>query len=346
MKENENYKYVDYEMDKKKRSLGSKISGVFSFIISAMCLMIGIVFLADVKSVGVFLFILIFVLIFAGAGVYFFRQPQIEEKRSRKRDGPDSKEYKIIQKELEENRDEYLKRAENHESLKKILWFRDALNNGRNVLIGLIILLPVIFFGYPGIIFYAIINLLLIINFIFSLCGRRYKIFVKGYALLGLEKDEAKSDFASSRVYFYLSEAISVSSRIIMASKQLIMINIEKIVWVYAGYDNYNQYNFFGKVYSHTNRRYCVVFSLSTGNQIKLYCPEELCSVLINDVLCSGIAVTAGYAPELQQLFDSDPENFRNAVKNGIETDMSPFGPVTVYDDNKFIIRRNPNIIK
>ena len=124
------------------------------------------------------------------------------------------------------------------------------------------------------------------------------------------------------------------------------MTGMEKIVWVYAGYDNYNQYGLAGKVYSHTDRKYCIVISLSTGNQIKIYCPEELCSVLVDDVLRSGIAVTAGYAPELQQLFDSDPENFRNAVNNGIETDMAPFGPVTVYNDNKLLIRRNANVLK
>lgn len=77
------YKYVDPEKLEKRKRRSTKTSGVFSILIGILCLALGVVFFVALKSLGGMLFCLFFTLVFVGAGVYFFNQIKLEEKRLR-----------------------------------------------------------------------------------------------------------------------------------------------------------------------------------------------------------------------------------------------------------------------
>lgn len=73
------YKYTDFEKIEKKKIRATRTSGVFSVLIGALFLVGGIFFGAALKSLGGFIFMFIFALIFIGAGVYFFNQPKLRK---------------------------------------------------------------------------------------------------------------------------------------------------------------------------------------------------------------------------------------------------------------------------
>ena len=317
------YRYIDSEkIEIRRRS--TRTSGVFSIIIGLIFVACGIFFLVALKSLVGMLVMLVFALIFAGAGIYFFNQIKIEEKHSRDLDDPNSKAYQKRQQNNAKKREKYLRKAEQHSSLKGILCRRAALIWGVSTifvwLISIVTLLAgVIFFILP------VFDILLPIIFIFSLFGKQYRSMLAEYAKYGLDKPEAESDFSGSRAYLISTDVVAVSSRFIIASENNIVIPIEDIVWIYSGYDNIHKYS--SGMYSHTERKYCVIIGLYNGRQAKIACPEELCTVIVDDVSSVGTLVTIGYSKELQKLFDTDPEGFRSSVKDQMNIITTPVGP-------------------
>lgn len=312
---------MNSEKIEKKRRRSTKTSGVFSILIGSIFVLGGLFFGVLLKSLGGLLVMLVFALIFIGAGIYFFNQIKIEEKRSQALDDPNSRVYKKRQAILRKKRERYLNRAENHGSLRKIMSLRAAVIWGSFTLILLITSILMLAIGFIAIAL-LITAFLCFIAFIRSIFGKFYKIILSGYAEHGLDRTEAESDFASSRAYLISTEVISVSSRFFVASENNAVLAMEDIVWVYAGYENIDMYK--SGMYSHTERKYCIVIGLQNGMQIKVSCPEELCSVLVNDIVSSGVSVASGYSPELHELFIREPENFRNSFKSGADVITEP----------------------
>lgn len=321
LEEKMKYKYMSSEKIEKKRRRSTKTSGVFSILIGSIFVLGGLFFGVMLKSLGGLLVMLVFALIFIGAGIYFFNQIKLEEKRSKALDDPNSRVYKKRQAILQKKRERYLNRAENHGSLKKSLCLRATVIWGTFTLISVVgaffsLAIGVIAFGL------LITAVLCFIAFIRSIFGSDYKIILSGYSEHGMDRTDAENDFASSRAYLILTEVISVSSKIFVATESRVVLAMGDIVWVYAGYENIDMYK--SGMYSHTERKYCIVIGLQNGMQIKVSCPEELCSVLVNDIVSSGVSVASGYSPELQELFINEPENFRNSFKSGVDVITEP----------------------
>lgn len=312
---------MNSEKIEKKRRRSTKTSGVFSILIGSIFVLGGLFFGVLLKSIGGLLVMLVFALIFIGAGIYFFNQIKIEEKRSRALDDPNSRVYKKRQAILRKKRERFLNRAENHGSLRKIMSLRAAVIWGSFTLILLIASILMLAIGFIAFALF-ITAFLCFIAFIRSIFGKFYKIILSGYSEHGMDRAEAENDFASSRVYLISTEVISVSSKIFVATESRVVLAMGDIVWVYAGYENIDMYK--SGMYSHTERKYCIVIGLQNGMQIKVSCPEELCSVLVNDIVSSGVSVASGYSPELQKLFINEPENFRNSFKSGADVITDP----------------------
>lgn len=306
------YKYIDSEKLEKRRRSSTKVSGVFAIIIGVFFLALGIFFLAALKSIGGMILMLLLTIVFIGASVYFFNQIKIEEKRFRDFDDPNSKAYKKHQRKLEENREKYIKKADHHSSLKSILCRRAALIWGITTVFMWVLTLVLFVMGIIIFIF-PVLDVLCPIALFASLFGKNYRAVLAEYGKCGFDKNEAENDFSTSKAYIVSTDVIAVSSRLVTASAIPVVLPIEEIVWAYSGYDNVHKYSNGG--YSHTERAHCVILALSNGDQFKIQCPEELCTVLISDITSYGNMITVGYSKELHELYHADPRAFRSAFK-------------------------------
>ncbi len=324
------YKYIDKEKLEKRRRRSTKTSGVFSIIIGTLCFALGLFFLVALNSIGGMIFMLIFTLIFVGAGVYFFNQIKIEEKRIQKLDDPNSKAYKKHQRINQKKREKYLKKATHHGTMKSILCRRASLIWGCTTLFMWFLSLLLLAMGI-FILILLIFDVLCPIAFIASFFGKNYKAVLAEYQKNNFDKKEAEEDFSTSKIYMLSTELIAVSSRFLTYSAIPLVLPINDIVWVYSGYDNIHKYK--SGEYSHTERNYCVIVSLSNGMQYKIFCPEELCTVITSDITNVGNLVTVGYSKELNEMFNASPENFRSAIKNLDNVLTEPVGP-DIYDSD------------
>ncbi len=315
------YRYIESEKIEKKRRKSTITSGVFAIIISLFCIVLGIVFLIALKSWGGMLFMSVFALIFIAAGIYFFNQIKIDEKRSRSLDDPNSRSYKKRQRYIAKKRNKYLRKAEKHRSLKSIMCRRSALIYGFFTLISSLMTFLTLALGLIMFIF-LILDITLSIAFIFSLFGKYYKKLLREYEKYDFNRSEAENDFSESRAYLFSTNLIAVSSRFFTASAEFVVIPIENILWIYSAYDNIHIYK--SGMYSHTERKYFVIIGLSDGRLFKINCPEELCSIIAEDVVNVGISVTYGYSDELWNLFFNEPDSFRNAIKTGMDINTKP----------------------
>lgn len=327
------YKYIDSEKLEKRRRRSTKTSGIFAIIIGALCFALGLFFLVALKSVGGMIVALIFALVFIVAGVYFFNQIKIEEKRLRELDDPNSKAYKKRQQNNQKKRAKYLKKADHHGTLKSILCRRAALIWGSTTifmwLLSLVLLaMGIIIFILP------VFDVLCPIAFVASLFGKTYKAVLAEYQKCGLDKKEAEEDFATSKAYIISTEVIAVSSRFLTYSSIPLVLSVDDIVWAYSGYDNIHKYSNGG--YSHTERNYCVIVALTNGMQYKIFCPEELCTVIISDITNAGNLITVGYSKELNNLYNASSENFRGALKNTEKVHTKPIGPDIYNSDHSW----------
>ena len=318
------YKYIDPAMLEKRKRRSTKASGIVSVMIAALCLAVGIFFLAALKSVGGLIAMLVFTLLFAGAAVYFFNQIRIEENRTRALDDPGSKAYRKRQQINAKKRAEYLRKAEHHGSLKSILCRRAALIwGGATVLVWLlsaVFLLAGLFF-----IIFLVFDIAFPLAFAASLFGKHYRSVLSEYAEYGLDKREAEANFAESRAYLISTDLIAVSRRFLTVSAIPVVLPVDEIVWAYSAYDSIHKYS--SGMYSHTERSYCVIAALSDGRQFKIQCPEALCEAILADLADAGTMVTLGYSDELNALYDASPEAFRAAVKDQLHAVHDPVGP-------------------
>lgn len=318
------YKYIDSEKIEKKKRSSAKFSGICAIIIGVLFAAGGIFFLAALGSAAGMLVMLIFTLIFVGAGIYFFNQVNIEEKKSRALDDPNSSAYRKRQQQNAKKREKFLRKAEKHGTLKSILCRRAALIWGISMLV--VWLLSAVMFLIGIIIFIMpVLDVMMLILFISSLFGKQYKTMLQGYAEFGMDRAEAEADFAQSRAYLVGTDVIAVSPKFLIATAEYHLLPVDQIVWIYSGYDNIHQYK--SGMYSHTERKYSVIVSLADGQQEKISCPEELCAVIMEDAANAGTAVTVGYAPELPALYAANPEAFRSAFKNLSTLNTDPIGP-------------------
>lgn len=315
------YRYIESEKIEKKRRNSTITSGVFAIIISLFSIALGLVFLITLKSWGGMLFMFIFALIFIAAGIYFFNQIKIDEKRSRSLDDPNSRSYKKRQRYIAKKRNKYLRKAEKHRSLKSIMCRRAALIYGSFTLISLFMTFLTLSIGLIMFIF-LILDITLALSFIISIFGSRYKKLLREYEKFDVDRSKAESDFSESRAYLTSVDVIAVSTRFFIASAESTVIPIENILWIYSAYDNIHIYK--SGIYSHSERMYFVVIGLSSGKLLRIRCSEELCSIIAEDVVNVGISVTYGYSDELWNLFFNEPDNFRNAIKTGMNISTKP----------------------
>ncbi len=315
------YNYIDPSKADAKKRRSTAASGIFSIIIGCLFLAGGIFFLCALKSIGGLIVMLIFALVFIGAGFYFFRQPKIQEQRSAAMDDPNSRIYQKRQAELAKSREKYEKAAENHGSLKSVLCRRTALVYGIGTL--LFWALSAIFF-LIGIFFplLVIMDVLCPIILISALFGRQYRKIMQEYALLGVDRAEAEQDFAESRAYLLSTDVLAVSRRFFVASAANIVLPTDQVVWTFSGYRNEDVYK--SGMYSHTKRTYLLIIGLSNGDLYQFLCPEELCSLIISDLCSAGVSVQSGYSDALLDLFRKNPDQFRNTEKTGFSVQKEP----------------------
>lgn len=324
------YKYTDFEKIEKKKIRATRTSGVFSVLIGALFLLGGIFFGAALKSLGGFILMFIFALIFIGAGVYFFNQPKIEKNKQAALDNPNSRAYRKRQEKIRKGQERYLKMAEKHPSLKTLMCFRAAAIFGFFSVLCFVFAFFSLAVGVIAITV-AITGIICGIAFFQSIFGKSYRTIIKGYSEHGISKEDAELDFKTSKVYMKSTDIFSVSSRFFVAPEVPAVLAIEDIVWVFSTFDTVDQYS--NGMYSHTDRKYGVAIGLENGMLIKIYCPEELCSILINDIVTAGNMITEGYSKELHSLFLSAPENFKSTAKNSANIIYTPVGP-EYFKDN------------
>ncbi len=312
----------------------SMIRGVFSLIIGILIVLLAVFLLIFTKDIKVFLCIFVFASIFLIFGIYCLKKSAANKKKGEIQ-SKYPKVHKTSQAELKKRRDLYLSKVHDHDSLKKMLYYRILRKKGvyllKSLVFGLILFLAYI----PGIVIYGLINFTLLISFLYSLTGGLYRLMLKLFKYFGLDKKMAENEFEKSKVYDLPNGIISVSSQFIMSTETRSLYKTDKVIWAFSGYNHYNQYE--NKVYTHTEEKYYIVLGLSDGKMMIIPCPEELCSVLINDIADSGTDVVVGYSHELKELFVKDPENFKNNSEKIIETNIEPYGPFNIYDNNKSI---------
>ena len=174
------YKYVDPEKLEKRKRRSTKTSGVFSILIGILCLALGVVFFVALKSLGGMLFCLFFTLVFVGAGVYFFNQIKLEEKRLRDLDDPNSRAYKKRQRTLEKKREKYVRKAEHHGSMKRTLSHRPALIWGVTTVF--VWSLSLLLLAWGIIVFILpVLDVMCPIAFVASLFGKNYRTVLAAY---------------------------------------------------------------------------------------------------------------------------------------------------------------------
>lgn len=306
-------KYYNADQFSKKLKGESAFSGISSSIIGVMILGVFAIMGIDLQSPGLVLFGAALCSVFVAAGVYFFRRPQIMEKRDRDLDDPESRLYKKKQARLESKKEKILKNSDRHKSLRYILCVRATVL--RSLLTFFAVIFTFLLLGAGFIAFGMLfVDIMGIVSVFRAVTGKHYRHVIRGYEVHGMDRSEAESDFAKTKAYINNFEVMSVSRRIFISTIEEVVLSVSSIVWVFAGYTKYDTFERKG-LHSYTQRLHHLVIGLENGTMIQVYCPEELCSVLIEDIVREGNCITTGYSEEIFKIYSSDPENFRNAVK-------------------------------
>jgi len=321
-------KYYNDEDFKKKLKREAAFSGVASEIIGIL-IVAAFAFIAfDTHSLGLLVFGLILGGVFIAAGIYFFRRQGIIEKRDRDLDDPESSIYRKNQIKLEAKRNKILKKCENHKSLRYILCFRATVLRG--MLTALLILQTFLFLGTGTLaIGMMIADFWGIVSVIRAFTGKHYRQILKGYAEHGMDRREAESDFAATKAYISDFEVMSVSQKIFLSTATADVLSVSSIVWVYSAYAKFDEFKRKG-VHSYSKRTHHLILGLENGSVVQIGCPEELCSVIINDLVHYGNCITTGYSEEMKDLYVASPENFRYAVKPLTDVKYEPVNMILV----------------
>ena len=314
---------MDRDKIEKKKTRATRTSGIFAIIIGVLFLLCGIFFAAALKSAGGLIVMLIFSLVFIGAGVYFFYQPKLELKKQAALDDPSSRVYQKRQSEIKKKQEKYISKADKHSSLKTLMCYRAAAIWGFFTILCTVLTLLFLTIGVIGI-GLAIVSVMCTIAFIRSIIGKDYRIIIDGFSEHGISREDAEQDFQTSKVYLHSTDIFSVSRRFLIATVVPAVLDINDIVWIFPAFDTVDHYK--NGMYSHTDQNYNIIISLKNGVQVKIACPEELCSILIKDVIDAGTMITEGYSNDLQELYKTDPESFRSASKNLVGVILTPVG--------------------
>lgn len=165
------------------------------------------------------------------------------------------------------------------------------------------------------------------------LSRKEYRQLMEKYGALGIDEDEAERDFNESKVYISNYSTFSVSRKAFVSTRIKYVALMESIVWVFTGYDNV----YSGNLSSTYFRRHHLFIIFENGFASTVPCPEELCSLITEDIVNSGNCVTTGYSDEMFQLYLSAPDKFRYAVKPTGNIQYQPVNlylkqlPITVY---------------
>ena len=295
----------------KKLKRDAVFSGITSIIIGVMTIAVFLVFAIDSRELAFMIFGLVLGSVFIASGIYFFRRPGIIEKRNRELDNPESIIYKKKQTELETRRKKILKKSENHKSLRYILCFRGTVLRGLFTLICMV-------FTFLGLATFPVALIVMdlagILSVFRAFSGKHYRLILGGYAEHGMDRCEAESDFAGTKAYIKDFEVMSVSRKIFLSTGEAVVLSVPSIVWVFGGYVKFDSFKRKG-IHSYSERTYYLFIGLENGEMFQVSCPEELCSVITDDIVSAGICVTTGYSEEMLELYKSAPDNFRYAVK-------------------------------
>lgn len=306
-------RYYSKEGFSKKLKREATFSGVSSCIIGVMTVAVFVLMTIDSKEIAFMIFGLILGSVFISAGIYFFKRPGIIEKRDRELDDPESTVYKRNQDKLESKRKKILKKSENHKSLRYILCFRGTVMRLWFTFTS-IVLTFLLFATGTLFITLLIVDFAGIISVFRAFTGKHYRLILSGYADHGMDRHEAESDFAGTKAYIKDFEVMSVSRKIFLSTGEAVVLSVPSIVWVFAGYLKCDTFKRNG-IRSYSERTYHLIIGLESGEAIQVSCPEELCTIIIDDIVSSGNGVTTGFSEELLKLYISDPGNFRYAVK-------------------------------
>lgn len=165
------------------------------------------------------------------------------------------------------------------------------------------------------------------------LSRKNYRKVMEGYSKLGMNESEAESDFNEGKVYIANSSTFSISSKAFASTREEYVVSINSIVWVFTGYEKYYTSN----VMSPLVRLHHLFIVFEDGCVSNVSCPEELCSLITEDIVNYGNCVTTGYSDEMLQLYLSAPEKFRYAVKPSESIQYQPVNltlrplPLTIY---------------
>lgn len=162
------------------------------------------------------------------------------------------------------------------------------------------------------------------------LSGRDYKKVLEEYSRLGMNTEEAESDFSESKYYAANYGVFSVSRKVFLSAQDRFVLPVSSAVWVFTGYKKHYTARA-------VTRQYHLLIFFENGYAAKVICPEELCSQITEDIAENGNCVTTGYSAELMQLYLDAPDKFRYAVKPASEIQYRPVNlslrplPQTIY---------------
>ncbi len=313
----------EFNKFRKKKAI---INCITSIGIGALCFFVSIMNLIVHHDSTMMLFGIIALIAFIIAGIYLLYQPALMDKKNNNFDDPESKAYINHQKDLEFRKNEYLKKTKKHRSLRYHLYIKK---------LALVILRSAIVAGiawFFGVYFF--VTVLLIIAVIGATkkrdvyAGKEYKTVLDEYQKLGFNKNEAEDDFTDSNVYIVDSSIFSVSRKTVIFSKAGIVLPVNSVVWVFTGYEKLEKDD-------RLSRMYHISILTDTGLIYQIICPEAVCMLMTEDIVSSGINVTTGYSDEMLKLYNTDPKNFRNALKPAFDIQYSPVNKLIVIENQE-----------
>ncbi len=335
---------ADRNQAKLIRKTNSGFKGVMSIVFGLLFLIFGVSELLDTFEPGSFLFSVILCIALVGLGIFFLKQPERDEKKEKALDDREKMQLKNQNVDLQKRREKYLAYSAKRKNLRYLFFVKSSWAWTQAVIISAMVLLPVWVLASAisaMIILYVYILIVLVIFYIIYCKNdkRYYDILLGQYKEHGLEKEEAKADFAESRFYRIGKEFIYVSSRFLFDSQSGFLIPVSDIVMVFTGYDK--QYS--PSVFSGVKASHYLVVCLENGKVFKLTYPEEICPVITEDIKDYGSSVTTGYSGELYRQYLSDPASFRYDYKAIDNITQQPVS--TEIISNRRNVEGNSNIV-
>ncbi|MBQ7990757.1 MAG: hypothetical protein IJ251_06885 [Oscillospiraceae bacterium] len=282
-------------------------------------IVLGVLFAAAIISGGEVVGGIIAGLIFIAAGCVLLNLDRIQTSHYNKAHTAGTKEYERKQQALSAQAQKVYDRAHNHRSLHDEMNFRLMAIAG-GVFGGLLLLNLIILFA-SGYIYWIliIITVCALAFFIYTLTGKEYKLLIEKYAAVNANEQMAEQDFATASIYRGGSGgALIIGERYTVVSdkgKQVILS--DTINWVFGR--KQWVYNYTNGIYTGRSDRFFIYIATKDGALFEQTVDEAAMYVIIDDFLTRFPTVTAGYTPELEDIYHASPADFSSAVKPSVD---------------------------